>query len=161
MDCRNIRNTNQILVGLERIGIVGLEEAFAIAEEMEGAPRETVIDRMIDALERQNYVPASAVDQYRTALWREHLRRRGEDIREFYSEIDVVVETGSPDEADTFAEHLAGAFAKHELKPRVSEQEPAEEARTPRLLIHGELVIEGTTDPRRLATAIGRQISDW
>lgn len=161
MDCRNLRNTSQILVGLERIGLVGLEEAFAVAEEAENADRETTIDRMVEVLAQQNYMPATALQQYRNALWREHLRRQGEDIREFYSVIEVVVRSTSSAETEAFTRALESAFAKHELKPRVTTEAPDPDARTPQLLIDDELVIEGTTDPRRVATAVGRQISDW
>lgn len=159
-ECR-VRNTTQVLVGLERIGVIGLEEAFAVADEAEETEREDLVDRMIEVLARNNYVPAGAINQYRTAVWREYLRRRGEDIREFYSEIDVLVLAAPGAETEGFVSALGRAFAKHELKPSVTAEEPQEDAKTPQLLIDGEVVIEGTADPRRLSTAVSRQISDW
>ena len=113
---------------------------------------------MMESLSELNYIPDSHEEEYRRAVWREYLRSRGEDYREFLSEIQVVVRGEARED---FVADLEAVFAEHDLKPVVS-PEPAEPgAPSPELVIDGETVIAGPTSRQRLRRAIQKQISDW
>jgi len=74
----------QVLVGLRRIGIVGLRESLKEVEACGATDRDKVVDLMLSTLSRLNYIPPHVEDDYRHALWREYMRHRGEDIRDLY-----------------------------------------------------------------------------
>ncbi|MGB6640224.1 MAG: hypothetical protein WBG67_05580 [Thermoanaerobaculia bacterium] len=148
----------QVLIGLQRIGLAGLWEVIKEAESSGLTDRETLLDRMMGALSELNFIPESSTEEYRRAVWREYLRRRGEDYWEFLSEIPVVVRG----EANLgFVADLEAVFAEHDLKPVVS-IEPAEpDAASPELVIDGESVIAGPTSRQGMRRAIQKQIGDW
>lgn len=148
----------QVLIGLQRIGLAGLWEVIKEAERSGLADDAELLDRMMESLSELNYIPDSHEEEYRRAVWREYLRSRGEDYREFLSEIQVVVRGEARE--DLVAD-LEAVFAEHDLKPVVS-PEPAEPgAPSPELVIDGETVIAGPTSRQRLRRAIQKQISDW
>ena len=151
----------QILVGLRRIGIVGLRESLKEVEASGATEREEVVDLMLGALSRINYIPPHVKDEYRQALWREYMRHRGEDIRDLYSEIEVVVRGDQGDELDRFLRALRIAFGEHELKPAVTMESPDPAGQNPRMLIDGEVVLAGATREREVERAVRAQISDW
>jgi hypothetical protein len=147
-----------VLIGLQRIGLAGLWEVIKKAESSGLTDPETLLDLMMGALSELNFIPESSTEEYRRAVWREYLRHRGEDYREFLSEIPVVVR-GEANEG--FVADLEAVFAEHDLEPVVS-VEPAEPgAPTPELVIDGESVISGPTSRQALRRAIQKQISDW
>ena len=69
MPCRAF-GVNTVLIGLHQVGIVGLRDAFKEAEEMGPADRDTILDRLLERLSADNYVPDSLIEAYRTAIWR-------------------------------------------------------------------------------------------
>lgn len=156
-----LRSVSHVLVGLDRIGLLGLEQVFGMADKSGLTEREQLVSLMMEALSRRNYVPSASQDAYRQAVWREYLRHRGEDIRDLYSEIEVVVRSRSGPELDRFLETLEKVFAKYELRPTIALEPPDPQGPNPQLLIGNEIVVAGTTDSRALAKAVGRQISDW
>jgi len=151
----------QVLVGLRRIGIVGLRESLKRVEADGVTERAEVVDLMLETLSRLNYIPSHVEDDYRQALWREYMRHLGEDIRDLYSEIDVVVRGEEGDELDRFLWALRLAFGEHELKPAVTMEPPDPGGRNPQMLIEGELVLAGATRERDVERAVRGQISDW
>ena len=151
----------QILVGLRRIGIVGLTESLKAVDVAGVTERDEVVDLMLGTLSRINYIPSHVEDDYRNALWREYMRHRGEDIRDLYSEIEVVVR-GEPGEGlDRLLRALRIAFGEHELKPAVAMEPPDPAGRNPQMLIDGEIVLAGTSREREVEKAVRAQISDW
>lgn len=156
-----MRSVSQVLLGLDRIGLVGLERTFQEADESRLTEREELVSLMMEALSKQNYIPSASHDKYRHALWREYLRHRGEDIRDLYSEIEVVIRSEPGPELDRFLETVVEVFAKYELKPVIELEPPDPLGPNPQLRIREKLVVAGTTDPERIGRAVGRQISDW
>ncbi len=154
-------SVTQILVGLRRIGIVGLTESLKEVTTSGVTEREAVVDLMLDTLSQINYIPPHAEDDYRHALWREHMRHRGEDIRELFSEIDVVVRGEPDDDLDRFLRALRLAFGEHELKPAVTMEPPDPAGRNPQMLSDGEIVLAGAIRDREVEKAVRAQISDW
>jgi hypothetical protein len=154
-------SVTQVLVGLRRIGIVGLQESLREVEKAGATEREEVVDLMLGVLSEINYIPSHVLDEYRHALWREYMRHRGEDIRDLYSEIDVVVRGEPGEDLDRFQRALRLAFGEHELKPAVTLESPAPKGRNPQLVIEGEVVLAGTTRDREVDKAVRAQISDW
>ena len=151
----------QVLVGLRRIGIVGLRESLKEVEASGATDRHKVVDLMLSTLSRLNYIPPHVEDDYRKALWREYMRHRGEDIRDLYSEIEVVVRGEAGAELDRFLRALRLAFNEHELTPAVTMEAPDLEGRNPQMLIDGEIVLAGATREREVEKAVRAQISDW
>ena len=86
-----MRSFSQVLVGLNRVGLVGLRQALEKADASGSEDREEIVSLLMEELAESNYISPDSTDAYRQALWREFLRRRGEDIRHLYSEIEVVV----------------------------------------------------------------------
>lgn len=154
-------SVTQVLVGLRRIGIVGLQESLKAAEKFGRTERDEVVDLMMGALSGLNYIPSHVEDEYRQALWREYMRHRGEDIRDLYSQIDVVVRGDPSPELDSLLRALRIAFAEHELKPAVKLAAPDPEGRNPQVLIDDEVVLAGMTRERDVQKAVRAQISDW
>lgn len=156
-----LRSVTQILIGLQRVGLVGLEAAIEKAQAAGLEDRESLLDVMIEVLAPLNYIPPAAMQDYRQAVWREYLRYRGEDIRDFYSEIEVEVRGEPGAELDRFVETLTSVLGEHELKPVVDYQLPSSPSNLPELLIAGQAVVAGTTQRAVIRKAIGRQIGDW
>ena len=69
-----MRSLSHVLVGLDRIGLLGLEQVFEEAEKSDQTGREELVSLMMEALSRRNYVPSASQDAYRQALWREYER---------------------------------------------------------------------------------------
>ena len=151
----------QVLVGLRRIGIVGLRESLKEVEASGVTEREAVVGVMMGALSQINYIPAHVEDEYRHALWREYRRHLGEDIRDLYSEIEVVVRGEQGEELDRFLRALRLAFGEHELKPEVTMEPPDPAGHNPQMLIDGEIILAGATREREVEKAVRAQISDW
>lgn len=156
-----LRDVTPVLVGLKRVGISGLERVFALADEGDTADGERLVDLMLSELAESNYIPPAALGDYRRAVWREYRRHRGEDIRDLFDEIEVVVSGEPGPQRDEFTRIVMEVFAKHELKPAVRYEPPEPPDSGPRLLIGGEIVVEGTSEANRVASAIGRRIGDW
>jgi hypothetical protein len=154
-------SVSQVLVGLSRVGLVGLRQAIEAADASGLEDRDQIVALMMEQLAERNYISAASTDLYRQALWREYLRHRGEDIRHLYSEVDVVVCANPGPELDRFRRTLVDVFARHELKPAISVEPASETDSTPQLRIDDEIVAAGITDPDRLAQRVGKQISHW
>ena len=160
MNCRDYSVT-QVLVGLHKIGIVGLADAVRAAEAADLDDRETIVDLMLDALAASNYIPDRQAEPYRVALWREYLRHRGGPYSAFFSRAPVTVRGGPGSERDRFVELVRSVFAKLELKPVIAFESECAEGPWPQLEIHGEIVARGAHSPQTLETAVRRSLSDW
>ena len=104
MRCGGSFGVTPILVGLNRVGIVGLGDALKQIDAEGLTEREAIVDRLIETLSPDNYLPESQREAFRIALWREYLRFKGRDLRPFYSEIDVTVRSEPGDERDRFVD---------------------------------------------------------
>lgn len=154
-------SVTQIMVGLHRIGVVGLHEALRKAEEQGLEERDAVVDRVMEHLQGRNYIPHGLVEEYRTAVWREYLRNRGEDFREFYSEAPVTVRGEPGEERDRFVELVRSVFAQFELNPVITFEQRADHSPSPHLVIGGEVVATGDQSRRSLEAAVRQSMSDW
>jgi hypothetical protein len=156
-----VTSVSRLLVGLNLIGLVGLRRAIETAEASGLEDREEIVALMMESLADSNYISPAASDEYRLALWREYMRHRGEDIRPFYSAIEVTVHAQPGPDLDRFLEILGAVLARHELKPLVTVEPPSPQGASPLLRIDDEVVVAGTTDPDRIARGIGKRISHW
>lgn len=152
--------TIQVLVGLKRVGIVGLREALNKAARSGLTGRDAVIDLLMDTLDADNYFPEHDED-YRAALWREYLRYRGDDIRPFFSQIDVTVRGDEDKERDRFVETVESVFAEFELKPVVAYAPAGADGPNPQLAVFGETIVKGHQGRRHLKEAVRKAISGW
>jgi hypothetical protein len=158
--CRSF-GVNTILVGLHRVGLVGLEEALKKASESGLADREELIELLLDTLTGENYVPETQREAFGLALWREYLRYRGEDFSEFLSEIEVTVRGEEGERRDAFVETLGSVFREIELKPLIVFAPPAEPGPNPQLVINDEIIVRGVQSRQAFKTAVRRSITDW
>jgi hypothetical protein len=151
----------QVMVGLYRVGLVGLRQALEAVEGEGLTDREAIVDRIIGELGRDNYLPDRQLEAFRPALWREYLRYRGEDFREFFSEVAVTVRGEPGEERDRFVELARSVFAEHELRPVFSYAAPDAEGPNPVLLIGDHQVVAGMSTKDRFSAAVRKSFSDW
>jgi hypothetical protein len=151
----------QILVGINRVGIVGLRDALARAGDCGLTEREEIVDFLLEALATDNYIPANRTEDFRIALWREYLRSRNEDFSEFFSEIEVTVAGEVGEKRDGFLELLNTVFTEFELKPVVAFAPPSEDGPNPQLIIDDEIIVRGLQSRHSFKAAIHKSISDW
>ena len=162
MRCGGSFGVTQVLVGLDRIGIVGLPEALKKADASGLGEREGVVDLLVETLSAGNFFPEAQRDKLRTALWREYLRHQGGDPSPFYSEIDVTVRGTAGEERDRFVQALREVLAGFDLRPIVHLAPESEEGENPQLAIAGDTVIQGTPPNRwSFESAIRRSFSGW
>lgn len=161
MHCRDYGNVATTLIGLHKVGIIGLHGALREVERSGLSEREAILDRLMEILGEENYIPPSQTEDYRRAVWREFLRRKGADFREFYSEVEVVVRSGPGDDRDRFVETLTSVFGDLELKPLVTFAEPEEGNTPPQLRIGEHVIVEGLLSRRAFKEAVRKSLSDW
>ena len=151
----------QILVGLHRVGIVGLRQACEKVAAAGLVERDEIVDRLLVELADDNFIPESQEEAYRTSLWREYLRFSGEAFSEFFSEIEVTVR-GEPDEdRDRLAVLCTSVLAEFELRPLLDFTGADDEGPNPQLVIGGETVVRGLPSRKSLKATIRKRLSDW
>jgi hypothetical protein len=69
----------QIRVGQKLIGLTGLEEIFQALKDYPGPPEE-LQEELLRRVAAKNYLPARLRPNYRSALWREFRRFRGDAV---------------------------------------------------------------------------------
>ena len=151
----------QVLVGLHRVGIVGLHEALRKAGEGGSTERDAIVDQAMAHLSRHNYIHDAQVDDYRIAVWREYLRGRGEDFSAFYSEVPVTVRGEAGDELDRFIGLVRVVLAELELRPMLTVTPAFGGETNPRLAIGGATIVRGMPSYRALKQAVRQSLSEW
>jgi hypothetical protein len=151
----------QVLIGLHRVGIVGLHQACEKASAAGLAEREAIVEFLLAELAADNFVPKGQEEAYRIALWREYLRFLGEDFHEFLSEVEVTVRGEPGEERDRLVELFASVLAEFELRPIVEFAAADEEGANPQLLIDGDTVARGVPTKRALKATVRQRLSDW
>lgn len=161
MKCGKPSGVTQILIGLHRVGIVGLREALKKADESNLRGFDGIADCLIELLTEDNYIPASHNEAYRRAIYREFLRHRGQDMREYYSTIEVSIRGEKGSELDRFVDNVVSVFGEFELKPDITYVPVSGNDPKPELLIGEGSVARGNVSRQALKSAIGRRISEW
>ena len=154
-------SVSKVLIGTHRVGLVGLQGCLRAAEKSGLGDREAIVDFMMEELSASNYLPEGRVGEYRTAVWREYLRHRGEDLSAFYSEIPVIVRGGTDENRDRLARMTTAALAEHELRPSMTINTAVEEGAELVLEINGEEVVCGLPTLDDLRKAVRHRLSDW
>lgn len=152
-------SVRQVLVGLHRVGIVGLADAIERAEASGLDDRDALTDHMLATLRPNNYIPEATLPEYRRALWREYIRNRGGDFSALFSEVEVTVRGQPGENRDRFVDLVRSALAEMELQPVVV-FEPGEGAGI-ELVIRGEVVARGADTFKRILLALRRTLSEW
>lgn len=152
-------SVTQVMVGLHRIGFVGLSDALDAAARSGLVERNRLVDLIVGELASKNYIPDPRDRQLRSALWREYLRRLGKDFSALFSKVEVTVRGEPGDERERFVDLVRAALAEMELQPVVTFARG--DGPKPRLVIHGELVAEGLQSQRRMYAALRRTLSGW
>jgi hypothetical protein len=151
----------QVLVGLHRVGVVGLRQAIQDVDSSSLTEREVVVQRLLDLLRPDNYIPGRQLEDFKVALWREYLRFKGEDFSKFFSPIDVDVFGTPGPELDSWKAQLTSVFSDFELTPVFNAHLSQEYGPSPQLRIAGQLVVSGQKSREKLKTAIRLSFSDW
>lgn len=161
MKCGKPANLGLVLVGLHQVGIIGFHDVLKETAESSLTEPKEIIDFMIGKLAGENYIPDAQMKEYRRMLMRELLRYRGEDIREYYSEIEVDVRGQVGADRDQFTVTLTSVFGDFELKPNITFLPPNDDDPTPELLIEDEPVVRGCVSRQQFKAAVRRRISEW
>lgn len=154
-------SVTQVLVGLHRVGMVGLHDALEAADASGLEGREALVDLVARELAANNYVPDGQAEAFRTAVWRELLRHRGQDCSAFFSPVEVTVRGAPGPVRERFVDMLRSALAELELRPVVAFEDPVGEGPSPQLLIRSEVVSRGLPTPQNLRQALRKTLSDW
>jgi len=150
-----------VLIGLQRVGLVGMRGALATVDASGLSDREAIVDLLVQTLAADNYLPERQHDALRVALWREYLRHRGRDFSQFLSEVEVTVcgEPGS--DLDRFLEMTTSVLAEIELKPIITLAPTAGAGPGPQLFAGEHLIVQGMPSRRTFTTAVRKSLSDW
>jgi hypothetical protein len=151
----------QVMVGLHRVGIVGLRQACAKVAAIGLEARHQIVDALLEELSSENFIPADQFDEYRTALWREYLRSVGRDFSEFFSQIEVTVHGEPGEDRSQLVQLCTSVLAEFELRPVVGLASAADEGPNPQLVIGGSTVARGLPSRRVLKATLRRRLSDW
>jgi len=152
---------SQVLVGLHRVGLVGLRQACARAVATGLAGREEIVDLLLRELAADNYIPDTQQEDYRTALWREYLRSVGEDFSEYFSELEITLRGEAGEDRDRLAHLCASVLAEFELRPVIDFEAADDEGRYPQLVIGDAVVATGLPSRKVLKAIIRQRLSDW
>ena len=152
---------SQVLVGLHRVGFVGLRQACAKVVAAGLTERDEIVEVLLAELAADNYIPEGQQDDYRTALWREYLRSIGEDFSEFFSEIEVTLRGEAGSDRDRLAGLSASVLADFELRPLVDFEVADDEGPSPQLVIGDSVVASGLPSRKVLKAIIRQRLSDW
>jgi hypothetical protein len=151
----------QVLVGLHRVGVVGLRQACSNVAGSGLADREEIVDALLEELAADNYIIDSQIEAYRTALWREYLRSQGRDFSEFFSRIRVTVHGEQGEDRDRLIELCRSVLADFELQPDLDLASPVDDGPNPQIVIGDTTVATGIPTRRALKTIIRQRLSDW
>lgn len=154
-------SVTQVLIGTQRIGLVGLRACLHLIDDSALEDREAIVEQMMEELSASNFIPDARVKEYRTAVWREYLRHRSEDFSEFYSEIPVIIRGGTDEKRDRLERMTVAALADHELRPSMTIEPAVEEVSELVLEINGEEVVRGLPTLNGLRKAVRHRLSDW
>ena len=97
----------------------------------------------------------------RMALWREFNRFIGEDIRPYFSPINVVIKGDPGRERDDFEHILGRVFAEFELRPVITHKPGILGEPSPQLIIDEHTIIQGAATFKRLKHTVRKYISHW
>ncbi|NIS62399.1 MAG: hypothetical protein GTO13_17385 [Proteobacteria bacterium] len=71
-----------VLVGRDRIGLVGLKEIFEELKPQRRKPESLLKELLVERTGKKNYIPASSREEYGRALFREFKKFLGEEVEE-------------------------------------------------------------------------------
>ncbi len=160
MGCKNF-GISQVLVGLYRVGVTGLAEALKAADESGISDRRALLDLLIEILGADNYIPETELESYRSAIWREYLRHRGEDFSDFYSEVDAVIRGVPGEDLFRFVEMTKSVFGEFELKPNILLEPPGDDGAQPQLVLRNDTIVRGAASRAEFKAAVRKSFSDW
>jgi hypothetical protein len=152
---------SQVLVGLHRVGIVGLRQACEKVGSRGLTEREQIVDFLLAELTADNFIPGAQQEEYRTALWREYLRFMSEDFSEFFSRIEVTVRGEQGEDRERLAGLCVSVLADFELKPSLEFAGADDEGPNPQLVIGGTTVARGLPSRKSLKAIVRQRLSDW
>jgi hypothetical protein len=155
-------SVSQVLIGLHRVGIVGLRQACEKVAAVGLAGRQEIVDFLLSELGADNFIPVGQEEAFRTALWREYLRFVGGDFSEFFSEIEVTVGGEPGENRDSLVERCTLVLAEFELRPVVDLAGANQGGGPdPELVIGGTTVARGLPSRKSLRATIRQRLSDW
>ena len=152
---------SQVLVGLHRVGVVGLRQACEKVVAAGLAGREEIVNCLQAELAADNFIPEAQEEAYHTALWREYLRSVGEDFSEYFSEIEVTVRGEPGEDRDRLVNLCVSVLADFELQPVTEFADADEEGPNPQLVIGDTIVARGLPSRKSLKATVRHRLSDW
>lgn len=150
------KDITRITVGRQSVSVVGLRSLVEeMAESHKGAGDEEVIGHMMERLGRQNYIPASAKEEYGQAFLREFRRFMGQPFTEPPREgLDIKVLGAGCNQCDKLVQLVMEVLSENGLPASVEHVRDFKEiARygsmgVPALLIDGKTYAVGSVPPK-------------
>jgi hypothetical protein len=149
-------DATQIRVGNSPVGIIGLKTVIEdMAEEYEDRPDREVMEELLNRLEKRNYIPEIAKEEYGKAFLREFKKFLGEPFDEEISEVPEIKVLGPGCfQCNSLERELMEVMAEIDLVADVEHVTDIKEIGrygvmgTPALLINGEVKSVGSVPPR-------------
>jgi hypothetical protein len=149
-------NATRIRVGNSPVGIIGLKTFMEdMAEEYKDRPDREVIEELLSRLEKRNYIPEIAKEEYGKAFLREFKKFIGEPFNKEVSEVPEIKVLGPGCfQCNSLEKELMGVMAEIDLVADVEHVTDLKEIGkygvmgTPALIINGEVKAVGSVPPR-------------
>jgi len=160
MGCRTF-GVIQIMVGLHKVGLVGLKDVFLKIEKNNLKKHEEILDLISESLETDNYIPQKDNENFRQALWREYLRFLGEDYSDFYSNVPVTVLGNPGEKLNQFIDLKKSVFNSFELNPIIALVSDSDITQYPQLIVDDQVIADGSLTSGQFKSAVRKSFSDW
>ena len=146
----------RITVGKHPVSIAGLKDTISdLAEAYSAGTDEEIGSAMLDALEKHNYIPASARDEYSKAFAREFRKALGQPYSETAPEgLDIKVLGAGCDQCNKLEQLVMATLTELNVPASLDHvMDVREIARygvigVPALLINGRVVSTGSIPPK-------------
>lgn len=151
----------QVMIGLHRVGFVGLQQALKDldAENLEG--RDEVVSWLRQRLAHDNFFPDNEAEAYEQALWREVLRHRGQDFSEYLPTVEVTVSGDAGERRDRFADQVRRVFSEFELRAEIRFSDCRDGGLQPVLTYGDHEILRGLASRQATRLAIRKSFSGW
>jgi hypothetical protein len=150
------KDITRIMVGKQSVSVVGLRSLVEqMAESHKGSGDKEAIEHMMDHLGRQNYIPASAAEEYGHAFLREFRKFMGQPFTEPPREgLDIKVLGAGCNQCDKMTQLVMEVLSENRLSASVEHVTDFKEIAgyglmgVPALVIDGKAYAVGSVPPK-------------
>jgi small redox-active disulfide protein 2 len=155
------KDISKITVGKHSVSVLGLKEALArLAPDFSARSDREIGEAMIAELEKQNYIPRQARDEYGQAFTREFRKSLGQPYSEAAPEgMDIKVLGAGCDQCNRLTQLVMEALSELNIPANLEHVTDMREIvrfgviAVPALLIDGKVVSTGSVPPKKRLVA--------